>query len=358
MAAPQDGLRIEGSGTQPALGFACCEQGLDEARALFADDRVMGQLEALHASVAVPTLDFSAERAGIVRRLNQAGIAAVAWILLPKEQGYYLNADNASQAASRFAEFEDWTRQYDLHWTAVGLDVEPRFSELASLKGHWWRALTTLVRHDLDRERAVRAREEYATLIQRVQSSGYPVQTYQMPFIVDERMENSSLLDRLLGTVDVRGNIEYLMLYTSFAPSIGTGMIAVLGPHAQAIVVGVTDEGPGGLNWAEFSRDLIVASHFTRNVGVYDVEGCVRQGFLPRLVTMDWSQSIVVPAASIRRARWLGEGLRLALWLGDRLAWIGAGALLVLLLAIAVWRGRKRGLGASSQAGDSTGLTR
>jgi len=161
------------------------------------------------------------------------------------------------------------------------------------------------------------------------------VQTYQMPFLADERMAKSSFIDRLLGTVDVRGNQEYLMLYTSFAPAIGAGIIVELGPEAQGITVGVTGtEAPddaGALSWDQLSRDLIVASHFTRHIGVYDLEGCVRQGFLDRLTTFDWSQSVVVPGQSIRRARRLGEAVRLGLWIGDNIVFV---TLVILLLMV------------------------
>ena len=46
-----------------------------------------------------------------------------------------------------------------------------------------------------------------------------------MPYIPAERSAHSSILDRLLGTVDVRGNREYLVLYTNVARLVGAGMI-------------------------------------------------------------------------------------------------------------------------------------
>jgi hypothetical protein len=97
------------------------------------------------------------------------------------------------------------------------------------------------------------------------------------------------------------------MLYTSFNPALGSGLIWVCGPDAQAIAVGSTrgsDSDPHflPLNWEEFSRDLIVAHRFSPIIGVYSLEGCVRQGFLRRLTTLDWNQSIVIPAESVQKA--------------------------------------------------------
>lgn len=313
------GIRVQGPGTPPQLAFACCDQGIVRMQALFADASVIVELKELHAQVAVAIADFSPERVGLVRRLNGEGVPVIAWIVLAPKDGYYLNADTALQAAVRVDEFEKWTNENGLHWTAVGLDIEPNFGELAQLKAHRWHFFATLVRNSFNRRRIAEARRTYSAIIAQLQGRGYAVQTYQMPYLPAERSVDSTALDRLLGTVDVRGNEEYLMLYTSFARPVGAGMIWSLGHNAQAITIGVTDgntpagSGAGPLDWTEFARDLIVASHYTRHVGVYNLEGCVRQGFLPRIRMMDWNQSVVLPAASIQRAEQMGRILRTVL---------------------------------------------
>jgi hypothetical protein len=312
-------IRVRGPGTRPQLGFACCDQGIAQMQALFADSSVIASLKELHAQVAVAIVDFSPERVGVVRRLNKEGVPVIAWIELAPEDGYYLNADNTLKAAARIREFEKWTGENGLRWAAVGLDIEPNFGELADLKAHRWRFFTTLVRNCFNGHRIAEARRAYSAMIAELQRRGYVVQTYQMPYLPAERSAHSTAFDRVLGTVDVRGNEEYLMLYTSEARQVGTGMIWSLGRNAQAISIGSTyGDSPAGLaagplDWNEFSRDLIVASHYTNHLGIYNLEGCARQGFLPRLVTMDWSQSVVLPAASIHRAERMGRILRTAL---------------------------------------------
>jgi hypothetical protein len=345
-ADDSQGIRIQGSGVPPHLGFACCDHGIEEAQTLFANPAVISALQNLHAEVAVAILDFSPQRADIVRRLNQQGIPVVAWIMLSKEQGYYLNADNAPEAVARISDFDQWTRSQDLQWAAVGLDVEPNFSQLIELRSHRWQLATTLLGRILDGGRILRAQKAYSTLIRQIQSRGYRIQIYEMPYVPAERSVHSSLPDRLLGTVNVHGDEDYLMLYTSYARAIGAGMIWSLGPHAQSIGIGSTEgnaaagSGSGPLDWTEFSRDLIVASHFTTRIGVYDLEGCVRQGFLPRLKAMDWGQSVVIPAASIRRAERLGFVARCVLWLASNSPWLLA--LGLLLIAWIMWRRRNR----------------
>lgn len=240
-AGTSGGIRIQGRGSPPQVGFACCDQGIEQMQSLFADRNVIASLKQLHAEIAIAILDFTPQRTEIVRCLNQAEIPVIAWMMLPRDDGYYFNADNAPAAAARIAAFEKWTNQNGLKWTAVGLDIEPNFSELASLKTHAWRLLSTLLRRSLDSRRMERARQEYSKIIAEIQSRGYSAQTYQMPYIPAERSVHSTLLDRLLGTVDVRGNEEYLMLYTSFARPVGAAMIWSLGRDAQAISIGSTD---------------------------------------------------------------------------------------------------------------------
>jgi hypothetical protein len=128
-----------------------------------------------------------------------------------------------------------------------------------------------------------------------MQAHGYRVQTYQFIFLADERGAHFTLLERLFGLVDVRGDEEGLMTYSSFNHKAGTAVAWSYGQDTQALAVGITlssgnaalDAKYGPLNWEEFSRDTIVASHFSRQLGVYSLEGCVRQGFLPRLKATD-----------------------------------------------------------------------
>ena len=260
------------------------------------------------------------------------------------EQGFYFNAENAPEAAARFAAFDAWSREQGLRWDGVGLDIEPNFAELVSLKGHRWRLFTTLLWRAVDVQHMHRAQQVYSALIANIRSRGYFVQTYQLPYLPVERKAHSFLLDRMLGTVDVRGDQEVLMLYTSYAGPAGAAIIWKLGPDAQSIAICCTDGDPAAnpavLDWSRFSRDLIVASHFSHVIGVYDLEGCVRQGFLPRLKTMNWSQSVTIPAVAIRSANHHLRMLRWVLWISSHLLYL----VFVLLLAIALigWRWRVR----------------
>lgn len=341
-----DSIRIAGPGTQPQIDFACCESSIAQSQALLADPSVVDSLRALRSRLAVAIVDFSPQRTVLIQRLNQSGIPVVAWILLPKAEGYYLNADTAPHAAARIAAFERWTRDNHLQWSAVGLDIEPDFNQLAALKAHPGRFIATLLGRCFNSARIARARATYSALIAQLQSDGYVVQTYQMPYLPAERRAHSTLPDRLLGTIDVRGNEEYLMLYTSAARPVGGAMIWSLGPHAQYIAIGSTDgsAAPGSpagpLDWNEFSRDLIVASHFSARIGVYDLEGCVRQGFLSHLRSFDWTRSVELPAPSVQRAQRMSVLLPTVLVVLSNSPWLLL--IFIVLIAFLLWRRRNR----------------
>ena len=344
-------IQNTGEDARPEVIFAC-DRPTPELGALFTSELIV-DLQQLKAGIALSTEDLSPERAQIVRRLNAAGIPMTAWIALPKSEGYYVNASNAAQTGAWFDQFDKWTSANNLKWQAVGLDIEPTLAEYGALTGHKAQLLSLMLHRAFDSGRVRRAREQYAALITRMQARGYYVQTYQLEFIADERRAHTTLLERLFGIVDVRGNEEVLMLYTSFNHEVGAGIIWQFGPDSQTIAVGSTassgdpkmDAKFPPLNWDEFSRDLIIARHFSRRVGVYSLEGCVRQGFIPQLKTMDWSRKVVIPNKSVGKAAGFRGFVFALLWVGSHLIYFALAFLLAiawLLRFIVRRRARKR----------------
>jgi hypothetical protein len=152
------------------------------------------------------------------------------------------------------------------------------------------------------------------------------------------------------------------MLYTNFARQFGAALIWQYGPVAQTIAVGstassgdpATDAKNPPLNWEEFSRDLIVAHHFSPVIGVYSLEGCVHQGFMPKLKAMDWTQAVVIPSESLKGSVQSSKGVRAILWLGSHLLYFIAVFLVMvawLVRAIVRWRRRKVLIGEWSASG-------
>ena len=92
-----------------------------------------------------------------------------------------------------------------------------------------------------DRERPRRAHAAYAALVDRIHADGYRVENYQFPLIADERRAGSTLLQRLLGLVEVPTDREVWMLYSSFMRTLGPGLLWSYGPEAQAVAAGSTE---------------------------------------------------------------------------------------------------------------------
>ncbi len=304
-----------GSARPPRLTFAC-ELDAPRLADLLADPAVIANLQALKAGVALALADFAPERTAIVKRLHEHGIAVTAIPLLPADEGYYFTADNCQRAMERYTEWKLWTDENELVWEAVGLDIEADVRLYQQIAENPWRLPALVLPRLRDTHRPRRAREAYEALVERIHADGYRVENYQFPFMEEERRAGSTLIERLMGLVDVRTDREVWMLYTSFLPGIGPVILWAYAPEAGAIAVGSTGGGPDipghpqvpALNWEELSRDLLLSHRWSDDLYIHSLEGCVWQDFLPRLYTLDWEQAVRVPRRAV-----LGQGMRVAL---------------------------------------------
>lgn len=185
-----------------------------------------------------------------------------------------------------------------------------------------WGLVPMLAPRMAGRGRPARARAAYRALVEQIRADGWPVENYQFPLIADERRTGSTVLQRL-ALVDVATDREVWMLYSSFMRPLGPGLIWAYGPEAAAIGVGTTGGGPDipgspqmpSLNSQELARDLRLARHFCDQILIHSLEGCVWQGFLPRLRSFDWAD-VTRPPDGARAAASLRRALRVALWAG------------------------------------------
>jgi hypothetical protein len=287
---------------QPNLSFVC---ELDAARltTLFADSSVIDDLKALDARVLLALSDYSAERAQVVQQLNRAGVPIVAIPLVSPDNGYYFTPDNVPQAYASYNQFKTWTATHGLLWDGIGLDIEPEADFFFGIARNPWGLVPMLLSRVRDTTRPARGRAAYGALVDRIHTDGWTVENYQMPLMADERRVGSTLLQRLFGLVDVPTDREVWMHYNSFMRGIGPALLWSYGPEATAVAVGTTGGGPvvpdppqmPMQSWEEFTRDLRLARHWSENVYVHSLEGCVWQGYLPRLRSMDWSEPATQP---------------------------------------------------------------
>jgi hypothetical protein len=201
----------------------------------------------------------------------------------------------------------------------VGLDIEMPHDDSAALIFQGRRALGRLFRRRRSRAQRRRAAEQYAALLREIRADGFTVETYQFPLIVDERGAGSTLLQRVLGVVDMVPDREVLMLYRSLLPGpLGAAVVDAFGAEADGIAVGITGGGvalieevfgPWLLDLDDLLEDLRRARRYTDQLYVFSLEGCVQRGYLEALCQADLEQPIR-PALLAALAPLLRRGLR------------------------------------------------
>ena len=311
---------------KPSLTFFT-ELNNEELTWLFEQQHVIEDLKALDACLSLGVLDLSEDRARVVKRLNKAGIPVIAWLLLPEDQGYWFNLDNYEAATQRYVDFLAWTKEFGLEWAGIGLDIEPDIQEMRQImeQKQTEKLVSTLFKRFLNKKRVAKAKLAYQSLVKRIHTDGYPVESYHIPLISEERRAKSSVLQRTLGLVDLETDREVFMLYSSFLRPDGDAILWSYAAETDSIGVGNTGGGVDiegvidlpPLTWEEFSRDLRICVMQGKPIHIFCLEGCVAQGFLSKLNTFDWDQPVKKPA-KLRRVRGIRTGITTGLWLLER----------------------------------------
>ncbi len=330
--------------TRPNLTFFC-ELDTAALQTFFSAPEVLDDLHSLGASISLGLLDLSPERAAVVRHLNEANIPVIAWLLLPRDQGYWLNLDNATQAADRYRAFAAWTAEEALVWDGIGLDIEPDIRLTEAVVQRNAIALPSVIFRALRGVRLRQGKKTYQRLAAEIRADGYRLDSYQFPLLLDERKAHTTALQRLTGIVDLPSDREVFLLYTSFLRPNGLGAMWSYGPEVNYIGVGATGGGVDlnigdsrPLSWEELARDLRHAWRWCDDIHVFSLEGCVKQGFLKRLRRFDWDSPIMEPTVSIRRVDNWRATLQSALWLVNNLTLIVISGLTAGLIFVPLWR--------------------
>ncbi len=335
----------------PNLTFFCElePEALDE----LLNESLVSDVRALNARISLGLPDLSARRAKAVRRLNEAGVPVIAWLLLPKDEGYWLNLRNSGPAFRRYLDFLEWTERENLKWAAIGLDIEPDMREIAELARKNLRILPEYARRLFARREWQKGLASYKKFIDRIHEDGFKVETYQFPLLEDERRARSSMLQRIFGIVDLPSDREVWMIYSSFVRPHGAGMLASYAPQAQSIAIGSTGGGVDlefgdfePLSWDEFAHDLRLSWYWCNDLYIFSLEGCVRQGFIEKLKGFAYDFPIILPEASTLQVEGWRRSLQSVLWFFSHLVLI-LGAILGGFL---LWKGLRRLLSVRSNS--------
>lgn len=308
-----------------------CELRAEALKKLFEDRFVFDDLKTLNAGLSLGILDLSPERANVIKKLNRLDIPVTAWLLLPEEQGYWFNLGNYTEAAARYQEFKAWSDENQLQWTAIGLDIEADINEMKEFANERGAVIQKALKRLRDTKAYRNAKTACTALVAQIHADGYMVESYHFPLIEDDRDAGSTVVQRAAGLVDVAVDREVLMLYSSFFRPHGHSILWSYAQKAQAIGIGNTGGGIQAgalenvpyLTWDEFATDLRLARRSGKPIYVFSLEGCVKQGFLPRLVTFDWQAEVDLPTTALVSAG--RSSLHGLLWLLERPIVIQAG---------------------------------
>lgn len=285
---------------QPTLTFLCEVDSHSLADVL--RPPVVARLREMNARVALGMPQDDDYYRDAAKLLASSGIGLTAWLLLPAREGIYFSFENYPAARERCASFLDWTDRNSLQWDAVAFDFEPLCGVSRALGS--WAAATRFVRQSARRlrnsETTSRAAEVYARLADGVKARSLLLEAYEFPFVMDERRAGTSGLRRLAGTPTARADIETLMLYTTFAPALGPTLLEEYAMAAQSVAVGVTGAPAHHrrLSWSELARDLCLAARHCSSISVHSLEGCIEQGFLDRIQSLDWTEDVRTTGAA------------------------------------------------------------
>ena len=277
----------------------------DQLSVLFTPDCVE-MLASEGYAISMAMLDFSEQRAKVIRDLEDRGIPVTAWLLHSEGDGYFFNAENANLGLSVYQNFLSWVQRYELSLKWVGLDLEPPL--------RWVRELTrrpvwSLLKMIHDRESSLEilnAEAKMEELVSVIHKSGRKVETYLVPLLIDERLAGSDLVRRVLKLVNVPADREVYMIYRSYlgvaAVRSYTKDFAVGSRSGQSCEAGVGVGCTGGgldagnpkfeqklfLDQDELIEELAALNGVAPYV--FSLEGCTEKNMMPSLGAGKWGR--------------------------------------------------------------------
>ena len=187
---------------------------------LFASHPRAGLCQAIH-----PADPDSPELEHLLRAADAQGIAVVAWLLLPTEQGYWFGEDNLAQARTRTIAFLDWVESKSIPLRWVMFDMEMTLQKTLSLQdGDLYGTVLPLLGANRDPAMYQKSKAGYRELVMQVQARGFRVAAAAYPFVLDDMADGDDDIQDAVDTpiVGVPFDEVWFMTYrTSFRPLVG-----------------------------------------------------------------------------------------------------------------------------------------
>ena len=274
---------------------------------LFKDSTLIPNLQAIHGEIRMGTLDLTPERAGIVKKLNEAGIPVVAWLVLSEQDGYFSNSINADLSKKRYQEIKNWANQNQLKLKGIGFDFEVDMNDLKLAKSSPLKfAYKMFTRLYEDDSHLKLAKLKYDTLMSQVKADGYAVEGYFMPYINDEVANGTTSIQKMARFIPYKTGNDIPMLYSSLNGN-GDGMLKLYGAdvHLYATGLGSTGGGidtSGLLTYERLVHDMNVAFKTVKEVHIFSLEGAVKSGMLQKLLTYKYDSTVAYNQNEIQGA--------------------------------------------------------
>lgn len=294
------------------------------AIAEFWRDEIYTHLRINQMRVCMAMRDTSSARAEVVRQLNRQRIPVIAWIVPDDEallRDYRMH--DAAACKQRYEHIHQWSISQGLRWDAIGIDVEPdvrdtvRFGDDPQID---YQQLIQRFGSRWDIDDATRA---YQEVVARIHADGYTSESYEVPFVRDDRISQSTVARRLLGLPDLATQHTVVRLCSSDARPYGPGLIATYAPEYTAVIIGNVDthtDANHTLTLAELLRDIAhVAACGVNHIYVGEMTHIFGLGWNEQIAQSTWArQPLPVADERHRQVARMRAGLRALLWAGAR----------------------------------------
>jgi hypothetical protein len=303
------------SAQKPTISFFN-EMNSYDLSILFDDTSVIDALKKMNAQVSMGMVDLTFVRAQVIKKLNMAGIPVVAWLLLPEEEGYWFNASNGLMALKRYRDVKQWADFNGLDFKAIGIDLELDINDARLIQENPWNLFWMVPPRLYDNAEVEKGRREYAQLIETIQHDGYKVESYYASFIKDETSLGYTSIQQATKFLDIKTDKEIPMLYSSFMGN-PDGLIKVYGSDIglKAVAVGSTGGGVDTtlptLTYEQLAHDISMASKFADEVYIFSLEGCVKKGYLNKLVNEHFDSTIPYDQKQVESVKKLQQVVKL-----------------------------------------------
>jgi hypothetical protein len=290
----------------------------------FWSEEVYTHLSIHQMRVCMAIRDTSDIRAGIVRQLNRRRIPVVAWIV-PDEHAttrdYRMH--DAEAFSERYQHIQQWSIAQGLRWDAIGIDIEPDIRDTVRFGDEPKVDYQTLIQRFGDRWHIDEATTSYQAVMARIHADGYQSESYEVPFVRDDRVSQSTVARRLLGLPNLATHHTVVRLCSSAARPYGPGLIATYAPEYTAVIIGSVDDGDDAnhpMSLTELLRDVAhVASCGIKRIYITEMAHIFANGWHEHIAQPTWwRQPLPVADENHRQVARMRAGLRALLWAGAR----------------------------------------